>query len=1229
MSYREPSNTETNGTGMGGSIICLDTSSSDESQHEENEESRLNKQRNLSVLRSVNRSNILSTTIQDEGEELENLGIEAYDQSTYERKVFEQVDQAISDVDAQPRDHLDQTSQQNDLIAMIQTSSRNDNEESDDRERDDERILELTRRERNRHRIKKEKIEPEEIAPTFPTKIPRFSCNRVPNIKREPDSEETVSSATESSKTITLYWTPSSSRVQDRVADREDTDDSTASEHSEYRPSSNPSETGDDIALDEDVDYETDAEPSNPDTESKRTKLRKVRKVTDDGDPNYYKRRMKDYFKSRARTRLNNIRPDGVESVQLDELIKIEGDLDVPKEIWDNLFDHQKIGVKWLWELHQLGSGGILGDEMGLGKTIQVIAFLAALRSSNVPTSHHGYQNLGPTVLVCPATVMYQWLLEFRKWWPPFRVAILHNTGTFSGDRSNLVRTINKSNGILIVSYPGVVIYQDSLHAYDWHYAILDEGHKIRNPDAQVTLACKRFRTPHRLILSGSPVQNNLKELWSIFDFIYPGKLGVLPVFMEQFAIPITQGGYANASDIQVQIAYKCACVLRDTIKPFLMRRTKVEVNDKLKLPDKSEQVLFCKLTERQYQLYDAYLKSKTVRDIRHGLLQIFVGLTQLRKICNHPDLFDRTENQKQVKNDIDFSLKDESFGSHKESGKMMVVDALLRIWKKQGHKVLLFTQSRQMLKIFMKYLDEQKYSYLSMDGQTSIGIRQSTIDKFNNTDSIFVFLLTTRVGGIGINLVGANRIIIFDPDWNPSTDIQARERAWRIGQHRKVIIYRLLTAGTIEEKIYHRQVFKMYLTNRILKDAKQKRFFKTNDLHELFTLGDTEKNIETTALFDDDLQINPDTMKKSADLVKKKNSKGDKSNRRKLDSNEPFKLSDEQVKAMKERAKQLSRMIAIQYGNERPNQAEHSNTSANPFLPTESDSSRQEALLAKKKVQKARKERVKYLIKQDIYRPGDKDRSNEKNENDQQDYILERLFKSSNVFGALKHDKIESDSAADYKVVESEAEKVARDAIRVLRESRRMCMGSLSGIPNWTGRNGGQAASTSSRYRSQPEARLVPRNRARPHLVRVGPHQDSGSNSIASSSSGTSASGGSLLSMIRKRVQNNPIELAQNTFNPPMDSDEEEAARDRFCHGKADGTGADLMADRVREFMLIRLSAGESRVPTDDLLDFFKKNFKADQSAVFKAILYKLCEFKRLGDKGFWFIKGEFRDQD
>ncbi|KAG7262000.1 hypothetical protein CRUP_004208 [Coryphaenoides rupestris] len=372
---------------------------------------------------------------------------------------------------------------------------------------------------------------------------------------------------------------------------------------------------------DSDEDYSpggSEDEDNNND-DNAAGKKGKEKRCKDDGDVEFYRQRIRKWRKQRLLEKEEKRQLGEEESEESD--VEFDEGYKMPAFLWKKLFKYQQTGVRWLWELHCQQAGGILGDEMGLGKTIQ----------------------------------------EFHTWWPPFRVAVLHETGSYTS---------------------------------------------------------KKFRTPHRFILSGSPMQNNLKELWSLFDFVFPGKLGTLPVFMEQFS---------------VQTAYKCACVLRDTINPYLLRRMKADVKDNLSLPDKNEQVLFCRLTAEQRQVYQNFLDSKEVYQMLNGDMQIFAGLIALRKICNHPDLL--TGGPRMLRSIPDDQLtEEEHFGYWKRSGKLMVVESLLRLWFRQGHR-----------------------------------------DR-----SIFIFLLTTR----------------------------ARERAWRIGQTQQVTVYRLLTAGTIEEKIYHRYSF-------------------------------------------------------------------------------------------------------------------------------------------------------------------------------------------------------------------------------------------------------------------------------------------------------------------------------------------------------------------------------------------------------------------------------------
>lgn len=272
------------------------------------------------------------------------------------------------------------------------------------------------------------------------------------------------------------------------------------------------------------------------------------------------------------------------QDVEGEELLSVtlEGGLKIPETIFNNLFDYQKVGVQWMWELHCQRAGGIIGDEMGLGKTIQVLAFLGSLHFSNM------YK---PSIIVCPVTLLRQWKREAHKWYPGFHVEILHDSGvdsvrkkkqsgpgesdsesegSFESDRESVLpsrsakkwdsmikRVLRLESGLLITTYEQLRILGEKLLDIEWGYAVLDEGHRIRNPNAEVTIVCKQLQTVHRIIMTGAPIQNRLSELWSLFDFVFPGKLGVLPVFEAEFAVPIQVGGYANASPLQVSTAYR------------------------------------------------------------------------------------------------------------------------------------------------------------------------------------------------------------------------------------------------------------------------------------------------------------------------------------------------------------------------------------------------------------------------------------------------------------------------------------------------------------------------------------------------------------------------------------------------------------------------------------------------------------------------------------------------
>lgn len=678
-----------------------------------------------------------------------------------------------------------------------------------------------------------------------------------------------------------------------------------------------------------------------------------------------------------------------------------EGGLRIPGDVYPSLFSYQKTGVQWLWELYSQQVGGIVGDEMGLGKTIQIIAFLAGL--------HYSEKLDKPVVVVCPATVMKQWVNEFHRWWPPLRVSILHtsgsgmlNVGREAREEDDMLestsyrRTTTQSKGhksakrivdrvvrdghVLVTTYSGLQTYAELLIPTDWGYAVLDEGHKIRNPNTAITLYCKELRTHNRVILSGTPMQNNLTELWSLFDFIFPMRLGTLVNFRTQFEIPIKQGGYANASNLQVETAMRCAETLKEAISPYLLQRFKVDVA--ADLPKKSERVLFCKLTKLQRDAYEWFLDSEDMKSILAGKRQALYGVDILRKICNHPDLVEhRTLSKKAGYN----------YGSGVKSGKMQVVKALLEIWRRNGHKTLLFAQHRIMLDILEKFIQGMPgFQYRRMDGNTSIKDRQDLVDEFNRDPELHVFLLTTKVGGLGVNLTGADRVIIYDPDWNPSTDVQARERAWRLGQKREVEIYRLMTAGTIEEKIYHRQIFKQFLTNKILRDPKQRQTFQLRDLHDLFTLGESKDGeTETGSIFKGtEVRLSGGAAKKTPSTLQQENS-----------------------------------------------------------LPTPPE-------------ERGGVGEVTGVSRLEAYRGEEEEEqgSGEGSSKTKDDRVLSSIFSRTGVHSALEHDAIingRRSDGPDPELIAREAKKVAAEAARDLQRTGELARTVPAGVPTWTGQAG------------------------------------------------------------------------------------------------------------------------------------------------------------------------------
>ena len=518
----------------------------------------------------------------------------------------------------------------------------------------------------------------------------------------------------------------------------------------------------------------------------------------DDSDPNVYKSR-NSFIQSHCEP--------------YTELTTIDQNLTMPTAIWKSLFPHQHVGVEWLWEKWNDKHGGIEGDEMGLGKTAIACTFLHSLVLSNILKK--------PTLILCPLTVAQQWIRELHIWCPQLKAILLHSTRTNKNiTDEKILKTVEGTTSVVVTNYETLHRMKKTMpiHSVDWGIVICDEGHKIRNHESTISKLVKKIHADFRLAISGSPIQNSLIELWSLFDFAIPGLLGSLDVFETEFAEPIKIGGYANANPFQVFRAYSSAVALRDLIKPYLLRRMKKDVN--ANLPDKLEQIFFINLTPIQISAYLNFTKSSLCRSIINGRSELFVGISYLRKLCDHPNIADPTA----YSDDMSYSAK------------LNLLKKLLPSWKKKNHRVLIFSEYLQMLTFVCRLCNELSLDYFRIDGETPNEKRLLMMDRFNAGER-FACIASIKVGGVGVNLTGADRVVIVDPDWNPSTDSQALERAWRIGQKKDVVVYRLITVGTIEEKIYKKQIFKQFLSNRILQNPNQKRMFAPDSIKDLFRL--------------------------------------------------------------------------------------------------------------------------------------------------------------------------------------------------------------------------------------------------------------------------------------------------------------------------------------------------------------------------------------------------------
>ncbi|TXG71780.1 hypothetical protein EZV62_000359 [Acer yangbiense] len=462
-----------------------------------------------------------------------------------------------------------------------------------------------------------------------------------------------------------------------------------------------------------------------------------------------------------------------------------------PSCIQGKMRDYQLAGLNWLIRLYENGINGILADEMGLGKTLQTISLLGYL---------HEFRGItGPHMVVAPKSTLGNWMNEIRRFCPTLRaVKFLGNPEERRHIREDLL--VAGKFDVCVTSFEMAIKEKTCLRRFSWRYIIIDEAHRIKNENSLLSKTMRLYNTNFRLLITGTPLQNNLHELWSLLNFLLPEIFSSAETFDEWFQI--------SGDNDQQEVVQQLHKVLR----PFLLRRLKSDVEKGL--PPKKETILKVGMSQMQKQYYKALLQ-KDLEVVNAGgerkrLLNIAM---QLRKCCNHPYLFQGAEPGPPY-----------TTGDHliTNAGKMVLLDKLLPKLKERDSRVLIFSQMTRLLDILEDYLMFRGYLYCRIDGNTGGEDRDASIESFNTPGSEkFVFLLSTRAGGLGINLATADVVILYDSDWNPQVDLQAQDRAHRIGQKKEVQVFRFCTEYTIEEKVIERAYKKLALDALVIQQGR------------------------------------------------------------------------------------------------------------------------------------------------------------------------------------------------------------------------------------------------------------------------------------------------------------------------------------------------------------------------------------------------------------------------
>ncbi|PWZ03180.1 hypothetical protein BCV70DRAFT_229513 [Testicularia cyperi] len=479
------------------------------------------------------------------------------------------------------------------------------------------------------------------------------------------------------------------------------------------------------------------------------------------------------------------------------------------------LKDYQIKGLQWMISLYNNRLNGILADEMGLGKTIQTISLITFL-------IEHKKQN-GPFLVIVPLSTLTNWVNEFGKWAPAVSALIYKGTPNIRKQLQGRLRSMNFQ--VLLTTYEYIIKDKHLLGKIKWVHMIIDEGHRMKNTQSKLTLTLTQFYTSrYRLLLTGTPLQNNLPELWALLNFVLPRIFNSVKSFDEWFNTPFANTGNEGGMMLNEEEALLIIKRLHKVLRPFLLRRLKKDVESEL--PDKVEKVIKCKMSALQHKLYQQMKKHKMIlagddqgtvgkKAKPQGIRGLQNAIMQLRKICNHPYVFEQVELAINP-------TKENGPDLYRVAGKFELLDRLLPKLFATKHRVLIFFQMTAIMDIMEDFLRFRGFKYLRLDGSTKPDDRSELLRLYNAPDSeYFVFILSTRAGGLGLNLQTADTVIIYDSDWNPHQDLQAQDRAHRIGQKMEVRILRLVTEKSVEETILARAQYKLEIDGKVIQAGK------------------------------------------------------------------------------------------------------------------------------------------------------------------------------------------------------------------------------------------------------------------------------------------------------------------------------------------------------------------------------------------------------------------------